>query len=144
MRADPEEPRAPSRRPQVPPREGREVAPVGLGAASWGSALVLRCGTQSFRGALELGGHIALEGAVVRGQGSGLRGALVFRSSSSGGPSALPRLGVGVGLGASDLSGLGCGAGRSKPRALLGPLHTHLLGIFAPSRCHLPGVPNCT
>ena len=80
-------------RPRVPPPWGREVAPVGLGAASWGSALVLGCGTQktlgvsALWGRSEVGGHIVLEGALVRGQEWGLRGALGSCSRSSGGPS---------------------------------------------------------
>ena len=58
------------------------------------------------------GGHTALEGAVVRGQGSGLRGALVFRSSSSGWGAALcsPQVGDGGGAGGLLISP-GWGAG---------------------------------
>lgn len=70
---------------------------------SWGAGL------KSFRGALELGGHITLEGAVVRGQGSWLRGALVFPSNSSG---ALCSLQAGGGGGAGGpLFSLGWGVG---------------------------------
>lgn len=102
-------------------------------------------------------GSHSSRGRCGQGTGVGAQRRLGVLKQQFWGPWALSRLGGGAGLGGfcslwtgvgcwgpSALSRLGCGAGRSKPRAPLGPPHTHLLGIFAASRCHFPGVPDRT
>ena len=85
-------------RPRVPPPWGREVAPVGLGAASWGSAQDV--GSLSALGALWSWGSHSSRGRSGQGAGVGTQrrlgvlqqksGGAFWSQSGSKGSSALP------------------------------------------------------